>query len=119
MLRKDIDNSPYHRFGQHNNCASYFCTGSNAGEINFVPEVEKTGFMTEIRNIIYRLVINADSLIGNVDNNPCEQFNSLINKHIGGKRINFTQSNNYQTCVQAAIVAYNSKDYIKTINNKQ
>lgn len=50
--------------------------------------------MTEIRNIGYRLVINCDSLIEDVDNNPCEQFNSLINKHIGGKRINVTQSNN-------------------------
>jgi len=117
-LRKDIKNSPYHRLGQHNNCASYFCTGPKVGDINLVPEAEKTGLMTEIRNIVYRLVINSDSLIEDVDNNSCEQFNSIINKHIGGKRINFTQGNNYQTRVQAAIVAYNSRNYIRTIHKK-
>jgi hypothetical protein len=74
--------------------------------------------MAEFRNIVYRLQINSDSLIEDVDNNPCEQFNSLINKHIGGKRINFTQSNNYQTRVHAAIIAYNSGNYIRTINKK-
>ena len=45
--------------------------------------------MAEIRNIIYRLSVNADNLIENVDKNSCEQFNSLINKHIGGKEIYF------------------------------
>jgi hypothetical protein len=47
--------------------------------------------MVHIRNIAHRLFINADSLLENVDNNLCEQLNSLINKHIGGKRINYTK----------------------------
>lgn len=88
------------------------------GEINLVPEAEKSGMMAEIRNIIYRLSVNADSLIENVDNNPCEQFNSLINKRVGGKRINFTQKNNYKTSVEAAVIEFNSKNYLRTLQKK-
>lgn len=104
--------------GQHSNCAKYFCSNLKIGEINLVPEAEKTGIMDDIRNILYRLVINADSLLENVDNNPCEQFNAIINKHIGAKRINFTQGHNYKTRVEAAVVAYNSKNYIRAIHKK-
>lgn len=111
-------NSPYHRLGQHDNCVDYFCKGPKIGETNFVLEAEKTGLMADIRSISYRLALNTDSLIENMDNNPCEQFNSLINKHVGGKRINFTQGNNYKTRVEAAVVAYNSKNYIRSIQKK-
>jgi len=76
-LRKDISNSPYHRLGQHNNCAVYFCSGPKTGEINLVPLAEKSKMMTSINNVVYRLLTNADSLIENVDNNPCEQLNSI------------------------------------------
>jgi len=111
-------NSPYHRLGQHNNCAPYFCKGAKVGETNFVPEAETTSLMSDIRNIVYRLAANTESLIENTDNNPCEQFNSFINKHIGGKRINFTQGNNYKTRVEAAVVAFNSKNYIRAVQKK-
>jgi len=49
---------------------------------------EKCGMMIEINTIINRLVRNSKSLILDLDNNVCEQFNSIINKYIGGKRIN-------------------------------
>jgi len=74
--------------------------------------------MLDIKNIVNRLIINADSLIENSNNNPCEQFNSLINKHLGGKRINFTQKNNYKTRVESAVISFNSKNYLRTINKK-
>jgi len=117
-LKQDISNSPYHRLGQHNECAKYFCQGSKSGEPNLVPDAEDSGLMGEIRKIVYRLSNNAESLIEDVDNNPCEQLNSLINKYIGGKRINFTQSHNYQTRIEAAVVAFNSKNYLRTIQKK-
>jgi len=72
-LKQDIANSPYHRLGQHSGCAIYFCRGSKHGEPNLVPDAEKSGLMGEIRNIVYRLSNNAESLIEDVDNNPCEQ----------------------------------------------
>lgn len=81
-----------------------------------VPEAERSNIMNDIRRITYRLTANADSLLENVDNNLCEQFNSLINKHVGGKRINFTQKNNYKTRVEAAVISFNSKNYLRTIH---
>lgn len=117
-LRKDISNSVHHRLGDHDKCAPYFCSGPKIGEINLIPEAEKSGMMVHIRSIVYRLTVNADSLLENVDNNLCEQLNSLINKHIGGKRINFTQKNNYNTRVEAAVIAFNSKNYLRSVQKK-
>lgn len=62
-----------------------------------------------------RLSNNANSLILDVDNNACEQFNSVINKFLGGKRINFSQKSSYSTRVQAAVVSYNSEEYLRAV----
>lgn len=75
--------------------------------------------MTSINNVLYRLLTHADSLIENVDNNPCEQLNSIINKHVGLKRINYNRKNNYKTRVEAAILSYNSKNYLRTLYKKK
>jgi hypothetical protein len=60
-----------------------------------VPEVIKCGLMTEMSTALRRVVNNSKSLLLDVDNNICEQFNSLINKYIAGKRINFSQKQSY------------------------
>jgi len=73
--------------------------------------------MLEIKNIVNRLVINESSLILDVDNNICEQFNSVINKYIGGKRVNLSQRNAYNTRVEAAVVSFNSKEYLRALKN--
>lgn len=52
--------------------------------------MENCGLWTEIlgaRNIIAH---HAKSLIYNVNNNIVEGFNSVIAKHVGGKRVNFS-----------------------------
>jgi len=69
---------------------------------------------------IHRLVIdNARSLLFDVDNNYCEQFNSVSNKYIAGKRINFTQKQSYNIRVHADIVSYNSGgQFIREIQKK-
>ncbi|XP_060853394.1 uncharacterized protein LOC132931411 [Rhopalosiphum padi] len=117
-LKNDLKNAPYHRFGQHQECNSYFCKGSKIGEINMVPEALRCGILLEIDKITSRLVNNSSSLIEDLDNNICEQFNSIINKYVGGKRINFSQSNNYSTRIKAAIISFNSKAYLSTIHKK-
>lgn len=117
-LKKDIWNGPYHRLGQHMNCDDYFCSGNKVGEQNLVPHAEKCGMMREIKYINSRLVNNASSLIEDVTNNLCEQFNSVINKHIGGKRINFSQGRNFETRIEAAVIAYNSKKFLRTVHKK-
>lgn len=103
-------NSPYHILGQHEKCAAYFCKKNNTEE-NRVPEAEKCGLMGEMSIIIKRVVDYASSLILDVTNNVCEQFNSVVNKYIGGKRINFSLKQSYSTRIRAAIISFNSGGY--------
>lgn len=75
--------------------------------------------MSEISQIYHRVVENAQSLLLDVDNNICEQFNSIINKHIAGKRINFALKNSYNARVEAAVVSFNTTgQYIRSIHKK-
>lgn len=69
----------------------------------------------DIDTIVSRLTNNTNSLIMDVDNNACEQLNSVINKFLGGKRINFTQKSSYSTRVHAAVVSYNSEEYLRAV----
>lgn len=71
--------------------------------------------LIEINNAVNRLVFNSKSLILDVDNNICEQFNNVINKYIGGKRINLSQRNAYNTRVEAAVISFNTKQYVRAI----
>jgi hypothetical protein len=43
-----------------------------------------------------RLFNNAQSFLKNVDNNICEQFNSMVNKFIGGKKNKFVSKKHIQ-----------------------
>ncbi|KAL4123337.1 hypothetical protein QTP88_015534 [Uroleucon formosanum] len=100
-LGKDIYNSPYHVLGQHTKCASYFCRGNTVLEQNLVIQAENCGMMLEIINAINRLVANSSS---------------LITDYIGGKRINMSQRNAYNSRVEAAVIAFNSKEYLRAIH---
>lgn len=118
-LRKDIINSPYHIFGQHSKCDPYFCKGEKKLEQNLVFDVTKCGLMSEISSVLRRVANNSKSLVLDVDNNYCEQYNSIINKHIAGKRINFTQRQSYNTRVQTAVVSFNTGgNFIREIHKK-
>ncbi|KAL4153910.1 hypothetical protein QTP88_001743 [Uroleucon formosanum] len=118
-IQKDLANAPYHRLGQHTNCSSYFCNGSlKPNEQNLVPEAETSGIMSEIKNHTLRLVYNAERLLENKNNNICEQFNALINKFVAGKRLNFSGKGSYNTRVEAAVVSFNSKQYLRQIHKK-
>ncbi|XP_025198499.1 uncharacterized protein LOC112596890 [Melanaphis sacchari] len=115
-LANDIMNSPYHILGEHNKCDKYFCKESKTGDQNLVSIAENCGLMREINMANRRLFNNAQSLLKNVDNNICEQFNSMINKYIGGKRTNLSQKHTYNTRVEAAVIAFNSQSYLRTIH---
>ncbi|KAE9522977.1 hypothetical protein AGLY_016608 [Aphis glycines] len=100
-LRKDINNSFRHILGGHDRCESYFCKAPQANEKNMIEDAERSGFVSEVSQIISRLVANVDSLLMNVDNNVCEQFNT-------GKRINYSQRNSYNARVETAVISCNS-----------
>jgi len=114
-----LDNCLYHRLGQHSNCAAYFCSGSKPNyTINLIPEAENGGILREMKNCISRLVLNAESLIENKTNNICEQFNAIINKHVAGKRLNFSSRRSYNTRVEAAVISFNSKQFLRKIHKQ-
>lgn len=75
--------------------------------------------MNDICSVIQRVAENSTSLILDVDNNHCEQYNSIINKHISGKRINFSQKQPYNIRVQTAVVSFNTGgNFIREIHKK-
>jgi len=86
--------------------------------LNLVPEAIHGGIMQEIENCVQRLVNHSENLLENKDNNVCEQFNSIINKYIAGKRINFSGRKSYSTRVEAAVISFNSKEYIRQVHKK-
>lgn len=81
--------------------------------------MEKCGLMSDVNSVLRRVVENASSLIYDVTNNSCEQFNSVINKYISGKRINYSLKQSYSTRVQAAIISYNtSGNFLRAVHKK-
>jgi len=73
-----------------------------------------------MKNCISRLVLNAESLIENKTNNinNIEQFNAIINKHVAGKRLNFSGRRSYNTRVEAAVISFNSNQFLRKIHKK-
>lgn len=115
-LRFDIVNAPNHRiFDDHKNCSQYFCDKKSSIQPANNFTIKNREISREIETVVSRLSNNAKSLLLDVDNNSCEQFNSVINKFLGGKRINFTQKSSYSTRVYAAVISFNSSQYLRTV----
>lgn len=109
-LEEDIMNAPSHYFGVHDNCKSYFCDKTTAqcatDNLNLLKE---DGLYYEILNLCQHYFAgNAKSLLENYTNNPAEEFNNVVAKFLGGKRINYSLAKSYSARVAAAVVQYNS-----------
>lgn len=59
--------------------------------------------------VVNNLSLHSKSLLYNANNNAVEQFNSIIAKHIGGKRINFSLRVSYDAKCKLSAVSHNSK----------
>nr|XP_049695083.1 uncharacterized protein LOC126054273 [Helicoverpa armigera] len=64
--------------------------------------------MTKIMTHTAQIAFHSKSLLHNVTNNRAEQFNSIVAKLVGGKRINFSLKNSYTARCHAAVVSFNS-----------
>lgn len=93
--------------GALDRCEKYFCTERRPNEINLIIDANKCKLTDEFHQILNQIVVNSDNLLMNVDNIVCEQFNSIINKHLGGKRILLSQRQSYNTRVEAAVISFN------------
>ncbi|CAG5053168.1 unnamed protein product [Parnassius apollo] len=70
-----------------------------------------------INAIVSSIAAKSRSLIEDVDTNNVECFNSVIAKFIGGKRINFALKGGYQGRCSAAVVSFNTKSAISTVQS--
>ncbi|KAB0795633.1 hypothetical protein PPYR_12472 [Photinus pyralis] len=116
-LKKDIRNCISHVFGEHKDCENlqYFCKESYIPNGSTVSDLKQTDLYDKLESFTNVLVRHASSLIYDVDNNTVEQFNSIIAKYIGGKRINYSKKRSYQSRCAAAVISHNTKRPIYTI----
>ncbi|XP_069361994.1 uncharacterized protein [Maniola hyperantus] len=114
-LKQDLLNSPCHVFGDHEKCKPYFCKGV-IGE-NFVPEMKKCGLWYDLFAALSLIVTNVESLLMAQTNNIAEQFNSIIAKFIGGKRVNYCLRGSYEMRCYAAAAKQNTGNLVKTLAN--
>ncbi|CAH2083550.1 unnamed protein product [Euphydryas editha] len=105
-LQKDIINSPLHIFGDHLECQSYYCTNERKKEPNIVPLIPT--LLLKLKKNASQLAYNSRSLLHCYTNNRAEQFNSIVAKMVGGKRVNFSLKNSYTTRCYAAVVSFNT-----------
>ncbi|KAK5642243.1 hypothetical protein RI129_008410 [Pyrocoelia pectoralis] len=122
-LKRDILNGPAHIFGDHSNCANYFCkrVGDN-GNIFMYNSFQTSNLYNIFSDALNRVANLSYSLLYDVDNNSVESFNPVVNKFVGGKRINFSLRGLYQDRCFAATVNYNNKEtfvykYLESVNN--
>ncbi|KAJ8881757.1 hypothetical protein PR048_018243, partial [Dryococelus australis] len=117
MQKADVENPSLHIFGDHKHCDVYFCNGNKEGEINHAPELKSCGLLQEIMKIICVSVSrHVSSLIEDQNNNFPELFNSIVNKHSAGKRINYALRGQYKTCCSAAAVSLkNLGEYMRVV----
>lgn len=108
-IRKDILNAPHHVFGEHLKCSNYFCDKeTHKNDVNCIPEMKKSGMYNNIMHALARLLENAKSLLYNLNTNFPEQFNSVIAKHLGGKRVNFCTGLSYEGRVDCSSISFNT-----------
>ncbi|KAJ8869571.1 hypothetical protein PR048_028562 [Dryococelus australis] len=98
-------------------CYVYFCNGNKAGEINHVPELKSCGLLQEIMKIIFGIISrHVSSLRADQNNNLLELSNSIVNKLVAGKCINYALRGQYKTRSAAAVSFYNVGEYKRVIH---
>lgn len=108
-IRKDILNAPHHVFGDHSKCSDYFCDKTNhSDDVNIIPEMKRSGLYNNIMQALARLLENSKSLLYNLNTNFPEQFNSVVAKHLGGKRVNFCCGLSYEGRCDCASISFNT-----------
>lgn len=115
-LEEDVMNCPLHYYGVHTKCKPYFCSKktTNAALKN-LQLLKEDGLWYEILNLVQvYFASNSKSLLENYTNNPAEEFNNIVAKYLGGKRINFSLGRSYPARVAAAVVQTNSRGHAAT-----
>ncbi|ODM88232.1 hypothetical protein Ocin01_18450, partial [Orchesella cincta] len=125
LLDQDIMNVPFHVFGDHTKCRSYFCPpdGERRKEENRVPEMQTKVIWKTMMKHITKLASLSTSLIHKKDTNCVEAFMSVANKYMEGKRKHLGASYLYRLRMCCAVFSYNVCAWItlkeKSLREKQ
>lgn len=112
-LEEDCMNAPAHYFGVHDKCKSYFCNKkTEQAAIDNLNLLKADGLYYEVLNLVQTYFAgNAKSLLEDYTNNAAEEFNNIVAKYLGGKRINYSLGRSYTARVAQAVVQYNSEGH--------
>lgn len=83
-LRHDITNAPYHAFGEHANCRSYFCKKKDESmddatdTSNIIPELKSAGIWDKIMLAVDKTAAKAEFLCENRTSNLYVYSNSKV-----------------------------------------
>lgn len=105
-IQRDILNSPKHIFGDHSACNLYYCTEERKKDAN--QTLQAKTLMLKLQRNVSQLAHHSRSLLYNYTTNRAEQFNSIVAKTVGGKRINFSLKDSYSVRCYAAVVSFNT-----------
>jgi hypothetical protein len=108
LVKNYILNGQKHIFGCHDQCPSYFCNGPKTDEENLWIVFKNSEVFSDFNRHLTRVANNASSLLHDVDTNMAECYNSVGNKLIGGKRVNFSKGGSYQNRTIAGVANFNN-----------
>ncbi|GFR31323.1 yqaJ domain-containing protein [Trichonephila clavata] len=115
ILQKQILNAPYHIFGDHTKCLDCLCDDDKK-EKNWIPDLLESGLMYNVMHVVSNLADNSKSLLFSANNNCVEQFNSIVAKFIGGKRINFCLRGSYLARCSGAVISHNARSFMSSVH---
>ena len=92
-----------------------FVKGKFKPEVDLYEQFRKCGVFEEFNKDVGRVANNASSLLHDVDNNLTVNFNSIVNKFVGEKRIHFSVSESYETWCFAAALEFNKKSFTSSV----
>ncbi|KAJ8893025.1 hypothetical protein PR048_005606 [Dryococelus australis] len=101
-LIKDLNNDPYHVFGEHSDCRNYFFSKENTN--SSIEPLKTSKMFDQVESLVNRLVVKAPILIEDKTSNKGKFYRSLLAKYNAGKQINFTQRGSFKCrCTVARI----------------
>ncbi|ODM66919.1 hypothetical protein Ocin01_20203, partial [Orchesella cincta] len=106
-LREDIKNIPFHIFGRHNSCKSYFQCSLKDKE----PDISRQSHCFGTRDALDRVASLANSLIRRENSNIVECFFSVCAKYLEGKRKNLGAGFLYHERIAAATLSFNNSKF--------
>lgn len=111
-LHHDINNSVYHAFGKHSKCKKDICSHTD----DSITQFDASSLWQRIKMLAANVASHSRSLIEDVDSNVVEQFNGVVAKLVGGKRINYSQRRGYQTRCAGAVISFNTGKLLSTVH---